>query len=217
MSPFPAMQDADDRALHVQLLQSSRQMARGLSHDVNSALQILSHAVFVLDGSLAGVRASCPAELADEVCEAAERMEAAFSRLKDLSRTLAELVPPLSADGGPVTLQIEIPLVVALTKHEWRQHAEISLYVDPRVPAIQAPRAEIRQGLIDLVLGAARAKEGGAAGARSNDLLRQVRIFCEQAVDGVVIRVSSVDSPGGPVTTTCIKWSGAAIGALRLA
>lgn len=130
--------DTAERVLLLQAaMRAGRQVAGGVAHDLNSALQCLGDALFVLREDLQRLGVDSPAaESAVQALTATlGHADSAFERLRDTTRIVPHLIPGLADETGPVDLGTELRAVVATTRHHWKGRLEISV----EAQAIDAP------------------------------------------------------------------------------
>jgi hypothetical protein len=194
-----------DLALHTRALRSVGILSRGLAHDINSPLQVLSDATFLLREGLAELEPTTNPRIIDGLRMATEQANQAFDRLRTLTKSVAMLVPPTEPARSLVRLEDELGVVQALTRHEWHRDVELTMCVDPRISLVAVPRPLLRQLLVDMILCVvhdvvqSQRDNPPAIGRRQPVVVRAFRtesqIVIEVIADGLRDASPSADAP----------------------
>ncbi|MEP6491257.1 MAG: hypothetical protein ABJF01_01175 [bacterium] len=123
---------ADDAELIRTAMRFSRQLAGGVTHDLNSTLQCVGDALFAIRED---TRALVDAESAD-VAGLSAALEAslaladeAFDRLGVIARVVPELIPQVTEGARPVNLMRELQDIAALTRPLWKNRIDLSVEI----------------------------------------------------------------------------------------
>jgi nitrogen-specific signal transduction histidine kinase len=133
-----------------QFLLSTRRVAAGLTHELNSALQCLGDALFTLDEAQAEIVST----RIGDIRESLRIAEDACSRLTEVAQSVAELVPPISHQERTVSLAGELRRVGELTRHFWKNTFNLVVSVEPGLGPIRCDWWAIRQVIVRLILDA---------------------------------------------------------------
>jgi hypothetical protein len=185
----PASNSQDDSALLRDAMGSSRSLAGGITHDLNSALQALGDALFAvrddaqtaLDDTAAGERSMATFApslgLADD----------AFHRLCSLALAVPHLVPSVAEENGPIKLDMKIPMLVSLIRHQWRNRVQILVEIDSSVGSFWCTWWVARLAILRLLMTSIEAARTGRDGADLAELPR-LRITATQTEQTLEIR-----------------------------
>ena len=153
----------DDLALLQAAMGSGRQIAGGITHDLNSALQCLGDALFAIreDIQTAMDRGAESGDLSMATLGPSLRVaDDAFHRLANTALTIPTLIPRLVEETGPISLGAELVGLVALTSHRWRNRVQVLVEVDPTVSPFWCTWWVARLAALRLLLNGIEALRG---------------------------------------------------------
>ncbi|HTR79773.1 MAG TPA: hypothetical protein VMH39_16770 [Gemmatimonadaceae bacterium] len=189
-------------ALRDRVVHSARLIAGGLAHDLNSPLQILGDAAYLLKEALDGIGATPSESAVNEIRMATVQVAQTFERLRSTGKSIAQLLPPADSATAVVRLDVELETVGALTRPEWHRDVDLVINADPRLSLVGIPRLLVRQLLIDLVLAVVRyaasaSREAGqAVGERRGVELRSGMADDRVRVEVVAAGSATIPAPG---------------------
>jgi hypothetical protein len=220
------MEAAEYAALLHAAMFSGRQLAGGVTHDLNSTLQCLGDALYAIREDIHVVQHGSPSNVVahESLAESLQLADDAFRKMTDASRLMAGLVPRVADEDGPIHLGREIPGLVSLTWHHWRHRLEIETHVAADVVPFWCPWWVARLGVVRLVLIAIESQRT-TSGSFSRAEPRPFRLVASMRNEWVEIRASfSADvetleraaTPDGagsidPVLTLCAKRLGGGV------
>lgn len=147
---------SDRKRLERQLAQSERlatagQVAAGVAHEIGAPLTAIALAVDHM------LRSRCT------VCEGAEEMrilQSQTDRIAKLARQLVNLAKPAGLSLAPVNVNDVIAQTSSLIQAQLHRHAvQVTLDLDPELPAVLGDEAQIQQVLVNLLFNAQHALE----------------------------------------------------------
>ncbi|MFT3829570.1 MAG: PAS domain S-box protein [Opitutaceae bacterium] len=139
------------------------------------------------DGDLGFVRSEVPACLAQSL-EGVERITRIVGALKDFAQ-------PAGKRRSPASLARLVETALAVSRHEWREVAEVATDFDPAQPAVPVLADEINQALLHLIINAAQAV--AASAAQRHGAKGLIRIRTSTTSTHAVIAVAD-NGPGLP-------------------
>ena len=119
---------AEHAALLRAAMQTERTLVGGVTHDLNSALQILGDSLYAIkDDTQALLRAAPQAsdETTASLSSSLALADDAFGRITAITRVVPGLVVTPNDDTGPVNVEAELCAIVALTRHHWKHRLNV--------------------------------------------------------------------------------------------
>ncbi|HEX3866024.1 MAG TPA: hypothetical protein VHV78_04695 [Gemmatimonadaceae bacterium] len=184
---------ADDAALLDAALRLGRQIVGGVAHDLNSAMQGLGDALFVIGEEVNGVLDGIPddaglvADMATRIRESLQLADSAFHRLTSAGRGVSDLIPAMDEESEPIDLRTELDELVSLTAHQWRHRLDVSVVVDPAMPTFTCTWWIARLAAARLFQIAAESHPNRRGG--SDRSLPRFRMIASESEGFVVLRV----------------------------
>jgi hypothetical protein len=192
-----------DAAAEVALLQatiqSSRQIGRGLTHDLTAALQTLSEALFDIRDDAErlteahGLRDG-GSDPTGDLATSLRRADEAYDRLAHVARVLPGLVLQPIDRANPIDLTAELLDLVGLTWHYWHDQVDVLVEVDPKVELFWCPWWIVRHVVLRLLVSAIAAQRARAGDAKRATTSR-VRLVGARRGGEIVLRVVSEATP----------------------
>jgi len=119
---------AEHAALLRAAMQTGRTLVGGVTHDLNSALQILGDSLYAIKDDTQALLRAAPS-VSDETTESLSSSLAladdAFSRITAITRVVPGLVVTPNDESGPINVEAELCAVVALTRHHWKHRLNV--------------------------------------------------------------------------------------------
>jgi len=130
-----AASKAEHDALLNAAMQTGRTLAGGITHDLNSALQILGDSLYsIKDDTKTLIRAArASGETQKNLASSLELADEAFDRIKAITRVVPTLVGS-GEETGPILVEAELRAIVALTRHHWKNRLNVVVDVPSPVP-----------------------------------------------------------------------------------
>ncbi|MBY0338809.1 MAG: PAS domain-containing protein [Acetobacteraceae bacterium] len=145
------LRDTQERLAHAQRMEALGQLAGGIAHDFNNVLQAVSGGAMLLGRRAEDAEAV--RRIARMVAEAAERGSAVTRRLLAFSRR-----GDLRAEA--VRLEALLPGVQEVLAHTLGSGIEVTLTIEPDLPAALADKGQLETVLVNLATNARDAMNG---------------------------------------------------------
>jgi len=187
----------DDSALLRDAMGSSRSLAGGITHDLNSALQALGDALFaVRDDTQNAVDGNAASELSMATFAPSLGLaDDAFHRLCSLALAVPHVVPSVAEENGPIKLGMKIPMLVSLIRHQWRNRVQILVEIDSSVGSFWCTWWVARLAILRLLMTSIEAARTFREGADADELPR-LRITATQMEQTLEIRAIGGSAAG---------------------
>jgi hypothetical protein len=191
-----ASNSVDDSALLRDAMGSSRSLAGGITHDLNSALQALGDALFaVRDDAQIALDGDAASELSMATFAPSLGLaDDAFHRLCSLALAVPHLVPSVAEENGPIKLGMKIPMLVSLIRHHWRNRVQIHVEIDPGVGTFWCTWWVARLAILRLLMTSIEASRTSREGAEQEELPR-LRITAMRTEQTLEVRAIGGVSP----------------------
>jgi hypothetical protein len=189
-------ESVEDLALLEAAMHSGRDIAGGITHDLNAALQGLGDALFAIREDLQCAADNRPNGTGMPIGALASSLRLAddsLQRLTEITRTIPNLVPQLADESGPISLGTELLSLVALTWHHWRNRVHVLVEVEPSVGAFWCTWWIARLAALRMLLDVIDAHRPTEA-AYSRRELSRIRFIAAMRGDEIELRVSSEPS-----------------------
>jgi hypothetical protein len=128
---------AEHDALLRAAVQTGRTLAGGVTHDLNSALQILGDSLYAIRDDTQTLMRESPRTSGDATASLAASLKLAddaFDRISAITRVVPNLVVASGDDSGPILVEAELRAVVALTRHHWKNRLAVSVEIPTPIP-----------------------------------------------------------------------------------
>ncbi len=205
---------AADAALLDAALRLGRQVASGAAHDLNSALQSLGDALFIIGEDVgAALSGACDDGTVERVRESIRLAGKAHQRTIAASRALSGLIPEMDDESSPVDLRGELDALIAITTHQWKQRLDVSAVVDPAMPVFTCAWWAARLAALQLILIAAELHPRRRVAV--SEPLPRFRMIASESEGSVVLRVIC-DQPPEQAGVSAVGFAGYADPTLRL-
>ena len=210
---------AEHAALLRAAMQTGRTLAGGVTHDLNSALQILGDSLYAIkDDTKTLIRSARPSgESQKNLASSLELADEAFDRIKEITRVVPNLIVGSGDEIGPILVEAELRAIAALTRHHWKNRLNVVVDVQDEIPRFWCKWWVARLAAMRLVMlaGELRAQESHDT---SPDDLPTFTISGHVDGDRFALSVSlessdgeSTLSPNDSVLTLCAKSLGGEI------
>ena len=159
---------SEARELRVRLAQRDRLasmglLAAGVAHEINNPLTYLIHNLKMLERGLTSLSGAADARTRSQLADLADRAAHASEgaqRIKNIARGLGSLGRLEQGDAAMVDLSEITRVAVEMAAHKIREVAELEIEL-ATVPPIRAAEGELVQVLLNLLVNAAQAIDGG--------------------------------------------------------
>jgi len=201
-----------------QKLEAIGQLASGIAHEINTPTQYVSDNVsflstvwrdlepllddyerIALGGGIEEKRSREILERAnvafvrEEVPSALEQAGAGLRQIGAIVAAMRTFSHPGGEEMQPGDLNAAIESTVTVAKNQWKHVAELTVDLDPDLPAVPCNLSAVNQALLNLVVNAVHAVES----SRPEGVLGRIRISSRSFEDHVEITVED-DGPGVP-------------------
>jgi hypothetical protein len=128
------------KAEHATLLRAAMQtgktLAGGVTHDLNSALQILGDSLYAIKDDTRTLIRSAGASGEDQrnIASSLELADEAFDRIKAITRVVPNLIVGSGDEVGPIHVEAELRAIAALTHHHWKNRLSVVVDVSAPIP-----------------------------------------------------------------------------------
>lgn len=186
-------------------LESIGQLAAGIAHEVNTPMQFVGDNVrFLRDAfsqlarSLVGVRTNAADVDLDyllaEIPRALTQSEEGIAQISQIVRAMKDMSHPGRVEMAPVDVNKAIENAVTVSRHEWREGAEVKLALAAELPLVPCHLGQVSQALLNILVNAGhalreRVRAGGVRGA--------IRVATRRDGEWIEIRIAD-DGPGIP-------------------
>jgi hypothetical protein len=209
-----AASKAEHAALLRAAMQAGKTVAGGVTHDLNSALQILGDSLYAIRDdtqTLIGAAPRVSGEARTSLIASLRLADDAFERLSAITEVVPNLamVPP--DDAGPIFVEAELLAIVALTRHHWKNRLNVVVDIPTPVPQFWCRWWIVRLAAMRMVMLAADTKQRAPSNfnaerlpmLRITGLLNDGRFELQMVVDHAAgeAGITSSDS----VLTLCAK------------
>jgi signal transduction histidine kinase len=174
-----AVVDLERSLASAQRLESIGQLAAGVAHEINTPVQFVSDNTAFLDTSftsmieaitslseiaeqedpeaVASIRKETDLEfLLEDVPDAMQQSREGLQQIADIVRAMKAFAHP-GGEIAPTNINGLITTTVAITRNEWKYHADIDLDLDDDLPQPATDEGQIKQVLLNLIVNAADA------------------------------------------------------------
>jgi hypothetical protein len=200
-------------------MQTGRTLAGGVTHDLNSALQILGDSLYsIKDDTRTLIRAAqATGEAQKNLASSLELADEAFDRIRTITRVVPNLVVGSAEDAGPILVEAELRAIVALTRHHWRNRLNVVVDVPPPIPQFWCKWWIARLAAMRMMMLAGESQTCAPSNA-NRELLPTLMITGAMNADWFELGVSVERSAGEPIVsptdsvmTLCAKSLGGEI------
>jgi nitrogen-specific signal transduction histidine kinase len=174
------------------------ELASGITHEINTPIQYIGDNLrFLLDAfrqlaallpaspeSAAGVSVDL-AYLLDEIPSAITQSLDGIAQVCIVVDAMKRFATATVGEIAAVDLNRLIESVVTLARNEWKYTGDVVCALDPALPPVPCAEAEMRQLVLGLVIGAARAWAGRGETCRITVATRRDGDWAELAVQGL--------------------------------
>lgn len=198
-----ALDSVDDSALLRDAMGSSRSLAGGITHDLNSALQALGDALFaVRDDTQNALDNDAGSELSMAMLAPSLGLaDDAFHRLCSLALAVPHLVPSVAEESGPIKLGTEMPMLVSLIRHHWRNRVQVFVEIDSNVGPFWCTWWVARLAILRLLMTSIEAARAFGGNAEREELPR-LRIIATRQEQTLEVRAIGNAKAGDENRTT---------------
>jgi len=174
---------AEHAALLRAAMQTGRTLAGGVTHDLNSALQILGDSLYAIkDDTRTLIRsANASGQEQRNISSSLELADEAFDRIKAITRVVPNLVVGSGDETGPIQVEAEFRAIAALTHHHWRNRLNVVVDVSTPMPEFWCKWWIARLAAMRLVMLAA---ESQSFAPGKSDVKRLPTLTITGAIDG---------------------------------
>jgi len=169
---------AEHAALLRAALQTGRTVAGGVTHDLNSALQILGDSLYAIRDDTQTLTQGARTVQSDAQASLAASLKLAddaFDRISAITRIVPDLAVPAPDDSGPILVEAELRAIVALTRHHWKNRLNVIVDVPLAVPQFWCRWWMVRFAAVRMVMLAAETRQRAPSNL-SADRLPALRI-----------------------------------------
>ena len=207
---------AEHAALLRAAMQTGQTLAGGVTHDLNSALQILGDSLFAIkDDTKTLIRSKrVSGEAQKSLASSLELADEAFDRIKAITRVVPNLVVGSGDETGPIHVEAELKAIVALTRHHWNNRLDVVVDVAPSIPQFWCKWWIARLAAMRMVMLAADSKAYAPRNAVPPTLTVGGLMDGEHFELSVTVEPSAVESivsSADSVMTLCAKNLGGEI------
>jgi PAS domain S-box-containing protein len=180
-----------------QKLESIGRLASGIAHEINTPIQYIGdNAKFLqesfqdlircIDGS-AGAADVDLEYLRDEIPSSIQQLSEGVNRVAQIVKAMKEFSHPGQVDKAPADLNRAIESTALVSRNEWKYVADLTVDLDPNLPAVPLILGEFNQVLLNLIVNAAHSIETKVNGTGQKGT---IIIKTRRQAEGVEIRVS---------------------------
>jgi PAS domain S-box-containing protein len=176
----------EERVRQAQKLESVGHLAAGIAHEINTPIQFIGDNItFLVDGLssmsmvIQTLRMAAVAGASDEAIETARKViestdlnflqeempkalmqsQEGIARVAEIVRAMKEFSHPGIQVVAPADLNHAIENVLAISRNEWKGHAETEVSLDADLPLVPVHLGEFSQAILNLVINASHAIE----------------------------------------------------------
>jgi len=199
------IKELERQLAHTQKLESIGQLAAGIAHEINTPIQYIGDNGRFLEGAFCDLIAledsrerAGPAGpvlstlpnidyLRGEVPKAIEQLLSGVNHVAGIVRAMKDFSHPGPIEKMPLDINQVIQTTALVSKNEWKYVAELTMDLDPDLPAVPCLGGEINQVFLNLIVNAAHAigevvKDSGQLGrihitTRSTGELVEIRVI----------------------------------------
>ncbi len=186
-------------------LESIGQLAAGIAHEVNTPMQFVGDNVRFLRDAFSQLRSVLDESRAHppdvdldfllaEIPRALTQSEDGVAQISSIVRAMKDMSHPGRVEKAPVDLNKAVENAATVSRHEWREGADVEFSLAPELPLVPCHLGQVSQALLNILVNAGhalreRARQTGRRGT--------IRVSTHRDGEWIEIRVAD-DGPGIP-------------------